>query len=105
MRVRVIARGVGMGRHHAAPSTGGGNTQGCISLRRCRTGLQHSTLKEIEMNSDQVKGAVKGAAGTVQRKAGEVMGNTAHRVKGTVKEAEGKVQKAFGDAKEVHRKR
>ena len=41
------------------------------------------------MNSDQVKGAVKGAAGTVQRKAGEVMGSTTQQVKGAAKEIEG----------------
>lgn len=56
------------------------------------------------MNSDQVKGAVKGAAGTVQRKAGEVMGSTTQQVKGAVKEVAGKVQKAAGDAKESQRK-
>ncbi len=57
------------------------------------------------MNSDQVKGAVKGAAGTVQRKAGEVMGSTTQQVKGAAKEIEGKVQKAVGDVKAAQPKR
>ena len=53
------------------------------------------------MNKDQVKGAVKDAAGKVQEKAGEVTGSTEQQGKGVVKQAEGKVQKAYGDAKEV----
>ena len=53
------------------------------------------------MNSDQIKGAVKDAAGKVQRKAGEVVGSTKQQVKGAVKQVEGKVQKAFGDIKEA----
>ncbi|MBC7469164.1 MAG: CsbD family protein [Ramlibacter sp.] len=53
------------------------------------------------MNKDQVKGAVKDAAGKLQEKAGEVVGNTDQQDKGVVKQVEGKVQKAFGDVKEV----
>ena len=34
------------------------------------------------MNSDQIKGTVKDAAGKVQRKAGEVMGSTKQQLKG-----------------------
>jgi uncharacterized protein YjbJ (UPF0337 family) len=53
------------------------------------------------MNKDQVKGAVKDAAGKVQEKAGEVAGNPDQQDKGVVKQVEGKVQKAYGDVKEV----
>ena len=53
------------------------------------------------MNKDQVKGAVKDAAGKVQAKAGEMTGSTEHQVKGMAKQAEGKAQKRVGNAKEV----
>jgi len=53
------------------------------------------------MNSDQVKGAVKDAAGKVQQKTGELTGNTSQQVKGAAKQVEGKIQKNVGDAKEV----
>lgn len=52
------------------------------------------------MNKDQVKGAVKDAAGKVQRKAGEAMGSNKQQAKGMVKQAEGKMQKAAGDMKD-----
>jgi uncharacterized protein YjbJ (UPF0337 family) len=52
------------------------------------------------MNKDQVKGAVKDAAGKVQRKAGEAMGSNKQQAKGMAKQAEGKVQKATGDMKD-----
>ena len=53
------------------------------------------------MNTDQVKGAVKDAAGKVQQKTGEVTGNQSQQAKGLAKQAEGKVQKNVGNAKEV----
>jgi uncharacterized protein YjbJ (UPF0337 family) len=53
------------------------------------------------MNSDQVKGAVKDAAGKVQQKTGEVIGSTEQQAKGLAKQVEGKSQKNVGDAKEV----
>jgi uncharacterized protein YjbJ (UPF0337 family) len=53
------------------------------------------------MNKDQVKGAVKDAAGKVQQKTGQLMGSTGQQVKGLLKQAEGKVQKSVGDAKEA----
>jgi uncharacterized protein YjbJ (UPF0337 family) len=53
------------------------------------------------MNSDQIKGTIKDAAGKVQRKAGEVVGSPKQQVKGTLKQAEGKAQKALGDTKEA----
>ena len=53
------------------------------------------------MNKDQVKGAIKDAAGKVQSKTGEMTGNTTQQVKGMAKQAEGKTQKKLGDAKEI----
>jgi uncharacterized protein YjbJ (UPF0337 family) len=53
------------------------------------------------MNKDQVKGAVKEAAGNVQQKAGQMTGNTNQQVKGAVREAQGNVQKNYGNVKEA----
>jgi uncharacterized protein YjbJ (UPF0337 family) len=53
------------------------------------------------MNKDQVKGTVKEAAGTVQRKAGEITGSTKQQLKGSIREVEGSVQKNYGDAKQA----
>ena len=53
------------------------------------------------MNKDQVKGAIKDAAGKVQEKAGHVVGSTEQQRKGINKQVEGKTQKAVGDVKEV----
>lgn len=53
------------------------------------------------MNKDQVKGAVKDAAGKVQQKTGEVIGSTEQQAKGLAKQVEGKTQKSVGDAKEA----
>ena len=56
------------------------------------------------MNTDQVKGAVKAAAGKVQQKAGEAVGSTSQQAKGLEKQVEGKVQKAVGDVKNAAKK-
>ena len=53
------------------------------------------------MNKDQVKGAVKDAAGKLQQKTGEAIGSTDQQAKGVVRQVEGKVQKAYGDVKEA----
>ena len=53
------------------------------------------------MNKDQVKGAVKEAAGKVQQKTGEVLGSKEQEAKGLAKKLEGKFQKKVGDAKEA----
>jgi uncharacterized protein YjbJ (UPF0337 family) len=52
------------------------------------------------MNKDQVKGAIKEAAGKVQKQAGKLVGSTEHQRKGIHKQAEGQTQKAVGDLKE-----
>lgn len=57
------------------------------------------------MNKDQVKGAIKEAAGKVQTKAGEAMGSNKQQVKGMAKQAEGKVQKTVGNIKEAGKNR
>lgn len=53
------------------------------------------------MNTDQVKGALKEAAGKVQSKTGELIDSPEQQAKGMIKQAEGKAQKNLGDAKEV----
>jgi uncharacterized protein YjbJ (UPF0337 family) len=53
------------------------------------------------MNSDQVKGAMKDAAGKVQRKAGEAIDSPEQEAKGAAKQVEGKTQKALGDVREA----
>jgi uncharacterized protein YjbJ (UPF0337 family) len=53
------------------------------------------------MNKDQVEGAVKDAAGKVQRKVGEAIGSEEQQAKGLGKQIEGKVQKTVGNAKET----
>jgi uncharacterized protein YjbJ (UPF0337 family) len=53
------------------------------------------------MNSDQIKGTIKDAAGKVQRKAGEAVGSPNQQVKGAAKQAEGKAQKSLGDTKDA----
>ena len=53
------------------------------------------------MNKDQVKGAIKDAAGKVQEKAGEIVGSQKQQVKGLAKQAEGTAQKKVGDVKEA----
>ena len=57
------------------------------------------------MNKNQVKGAVKDAAGKVQQKTGELVGSDKQQVKGLVKQAEGKTQKAVGDIENAVKKK
>ena len=52
------------------------------------------------MNKDQVKGAIKDAAGKVQQKVGEAVGSEKQEAKGFKKQVEGKLQKASGNVKE-----
>jgi uncharacterized protein YjbJ (UPF0337 family) len=53
------------------------------------------------MNRDQVKGAAKDVAGKIQRKVGELTGDTKQQVKGTAKQVAGKVQKGVGNVEQV----
>jgi uncharacterized protein YjbJ (UPF0337 family) len=53
------------------------------------------------MNKDQVQGAVKEAAGKVQKKFGDVVDSREQHVKGAVREAQGKAQQVRGDTKEL----
>lgn len=56
------------------------------------------------MNTDQVKGAVKNAAGKVQQKTGELTGSKSQQAKGIEKQVEGKTQKKIGDVKNALKK-
>ncbi len=51
------------------------------------------------MNKDQVKGAVKDAAGRVQEEAGKLVGSNTQQAKGLEKQVVGKAEKAAGDVK------
>ena len=53
------------------------------------------------MNTDQVKGTVKEAAGKVQQKAGAAIGSGKQQAKGLGKQIEGSLQKSAGDAREA----
>jgi uncharacterized protein YjbJ (UPF0337 family) len=53
------------------------------------------------MNKDQMKGAVKDAAGKVQEGAGKLVGSNEQQAKGLGKQAEGTLQKGAGDVKQV----
>ncbi|RYF01233.1 MAG: CsbD family protein [Alcaligenaceae bacterium] len=52
------------------------------------------------MNTDQVKGALKDAAGKVQEKTGELINSPEQQAKGIAKQVEGTTQKNYGDVKE-----
>lgn len=56
------------------------------------------------MNKDQAAGTAKDIAGKVQRKVGEVTGNTNQQIKGAAKQTEGKLQKGAGDVADSARK-
>jgi uncharacterized protein YjbJ (UPF0337 family) len=53
------------------------------------------------MNKDQVKGAVKEAAGKVQQKTGQILGSSDQEAKGLATKLEGKAQKKVGDTREA----
>src|SRR5256885_11675080 len=53
------------------------------------------------MNTDQIKGTLKDAAGKVQQKAGELIDSPEQQAKGIAKQVEGTAQKKLGDVKEV----
>ncbi|MBK1614594.1 CsbD family protein [Rubrivivax gelatinosus] len=53
------------------------------------------------MNKDQLRGAIKEAAGKVQRGFGQVVDSPKHQAKGSLKQAQGRAQQVRGDAKEL----
>lgn len=57
------------------------------------------------MNSDQLKGAAKNAAGKLQQNVGKAVGSKKQEAKGLVKQAEGKLQEELGAQREATRKR
>jgi uncharacterized protein YjbJ (UPF0337 family) len=60
-------------------------------------------FKDVQMNKDQIKGAVKDVAGKVQQEAGSLVGSVQQQVKGAGLQAEGKAQKHIGDAEQVQK--
>ena len=53
------------------------------------------------MNTDQVKGTLKDAAGKVQEKFGELIDSPTQEAKGIAKQVEVTAQKKVGDLKEA----
>jgi len=53
------------------------------------------------MNKNQVKGSIKNAAGKVQQKVGELVGNTHQQVKGVANQIVGEIQKGVGDLQQA----
>lgn len=53
------------------------------------------------MNKDQIEGSIKDAAGKLQQKIGEIVGNPKQQMKGVQKQIKGKTQKAIGNVKEA----
>lgn len=53
------------------------------------------------MNTDQIKGSLKEAAGKAQAKAGDLMDSPKQQAKGLAKQVKGRAQKNLGDAKET----
>lgn len=53
------------------------------------------------MKKDQIEGSIKDAAGKVQQKIGEIVGNPKQQMKGVQKQIKGKTQKAIGNVKEA----
>lgn len=49
------------------------------------------------MNRDQMRGSIRDTAGRIQRKFGQLFGNSRQEVRGMETQAEGKTQKAAGD--------
>lgn len=64
----------------------------CVAMFNCN--------EEITMNSNQVKGGLKEAAGKVQKKFGDAIDSPSQEIKGTAREIEGKIQKNIGNAQE-----
>jgi len=55
------------------------------------------------MNRNQAKGTAKDVAGKIQRKVGEMTGDTKGQAKGLGRQIEGKTQKGIGDVEEAMR--
>ena len=58
-------------------------------------------LERIDMNKDQIKGAVKVAEGKIQQSVGKLTGSEKQQAKGLLNQAVGKTQKNYGDAKQA----
>jgi uncharacterized protein YjbJ (UPF0337 family) len=86
------AQTLNRGRHTVQALSHGSRQGGCVDM---------STTKGNVMNKDQVKGAIKDAAGKVQEQTGKLIGSPEQQVKGIHKQVAGQTQKAVGDVKEV----
>lgn len=53
------------------------------------------------MNIDHVQGAVRQAAGQVQKAFGKVVGSPSHHVRGATREIQARAQRAVGDARQL----
>jgi uncharacterized protein YjbJ (UPF0337 family) len=53
------------------------------------------------MNRDKLEGTAKDIAGKVQRKVGEMTGDTSQEAAGAAKQVEGKAQKTVGKVKDA----
>lgn len=56
------------------------------------------------MNQDQIKGNIKDAAGKLQQKTGELLGNEKQQEKGVENQVEGQAQKIVGNVKDSFNK-
>ncbi|KAF1047795.1 CsbD family protein [Xylophilus sp.] len=56
------------------------------------------------MNSEQIKGAAKVAAGKIQQKAGELLDSEAQKAKGVARQVEGNAELNEGDVKHDQRR-
>jgi uncharacterized protein YjbJ (UPF0337 family) len=63
--------------------------------------IHHHFGRSHPMETNQVKGHVKEAAGKAQRKFGEAVDSPSHQAKGLAREVEGKAQKAVGNVQEA----
>lgn len=53
------------------------------------------------MNKNQINGTVKDIVGTVQEKAGQLIGNPSQEAKGLQKQVQGRAKKRLGDIQEI----
>jgi uncharacterized protein YjbJ (UPF0337 family) len=74
-----------------------------LGCRRQRLGARPCihNRKELSMNKDQVKGALKEVKGEIEKKVGKATGNRRLEADGNIDQAAGKVQSGYGDLKDV----
>jgi uncharacterized protein YjbJ (UPF0337 family) len=85
--------------------SGAGNPRAYPLLDPCtgamrRRQLLSMTIREPNMNKDQVKGVGEQVKGKVNEAVGKATDDPAKELKGDLQQGAGKVQKSYGDAKE-----